>query len=155
MELLKKISRTSFFPFFVLCWFSIYHAPVMASDQFVNNNNGTVTDTVNGLMWVSKDNGIPISWPDAVAYCKNLQTAGFTDWRMPTLAELKSLYNPSEKNKNGYHTIKLITTNAQSCWAIETRGYSAGRFNFTYGKEYWLRQSYSGRTCVLPVRTDQ
>ena len=38
-------------------------------------------------------------------------------------------------------------------WASDTRGYTAGRFNFTYGKDFWLRKSYSGPTRVLPVRT--
>jgi hypothetical protein len=141
-------------PVLILCLLLFHCSYVIASDRFIDNGNGTVTDIKNGLMWVSKDNGVPISWPDAMTYCKVLQTAGFTDWRMSTLAELASLYSPSENNKNGYHTIKLITTTAQSCWASETRGYSAGRFNFTYGKEYWLRQSYSGPTRVLPVRTN-
>jgi hypothetical protein len=71
---------------------------------------------------------------------------------MPTSAELASLFDPNKKNKNGYHIIDLISTTAQSCWSVETRGDTAGRFNFTYGKEYWLRKSYSGPTRVLAVR---
>jgi hypothetical protein len=31
--------------------------PVIASDRFVNNGDGTVTDTKTGLMWSAKDNG--------------------------------------------------------------------------------------------------
>ncbi len=29
--------------------------PVIASDRFVNNGDGTVTDTKTGLMWSAKD----------------------------------------------------------------------------------------------------
>ena len=32
-----------------------------AADRFVNNNNGTITDTQTGLMWTDKDNGS--DWP--------------------------------------------------------------------------------------------
>ena len=127
--------------------------PVMASDRFLNHGDGTVTDTKTGLMWAAKDNGIPINWPDALAYCQNYSGGGFTDWRMPTLAELSSLYDPGVKNKRGYHVTNLIDTSAQSCWASETRGFEAARFNFVYGQAYWLRQSYSGPTRVLPVRS--
>ena len=151
--LTKKYFSCLFQSFFLLCWFVFHGSPVLASDRFVDNGDGTVTDTKSGLMWASQDNGVPVNWPDAMDYCENLQTAGYEDWRMPTLAELSSLYNPNTQNKNGYHTIGLITTTAQSCWSAETRGDSAGRFNFTYGKKYWLRRFYSGPTRVLPVRT--
>jgi len=139
--------------FFVLSGFFIM--PAMALDRFVDHGDGTVTDTNTGLMWAAKDNGSPINWKDARSYCQNYSGGGHTDWRMPTLAELASLYDPGVKNKRGYHVTKLIDTSAQSCWASETRGYKAARFNFTHGQVYWLRQSYSGPTRVLPVRIDK
>jgi hypothetical protein len=127
----------------------------LASDRFIDNKNGTITDTKTGLMWVSKDNGVPINWPDAKKYCENLNVGGYSDWRMPTLTELATLYNPHKINSNGYNIITLINTTAQSCWSSEIKGHSAGRFNFTYGKEYWLRQLYSGPTRVLAVRLNK
>jgi hypothetical protein len=126
--------------------------PVMASDRFVNNGDGTVTDTKTGLMWPAKDNGNHINWADARSYCQSYSGGDHTDWRMPTLAELTSLYDPGVKNKRGYHINKLIDTTAESCWASETRGGEAARFNFTYGQEHWLRQSHSGPGRALPVR---
>ncbi len=137
--------------FFVLIGFFVMTA--MASDRFLNNGDGTITDAKTGLMWAAKDNGIPINWPDALSYCQDCSSGGHTDWRMPTLAELMSLYDSSVKNRRGYHIIKLIDTSAQSIWASETRGFEAARFNFTYGQVYWLRQYYSGPTRVLPVRS--
>ena len=133
----------------------VFSSVACATDRFVRNGDGTVSDTKAGLMWGSHDNGYPINWHDAKLYCENLRLAGFMDWRMPSLSELASIYDPSGRNSNGYPTIDLITTTAQSCWSSETRGYSAGRFNFTYGKEYWLRKSYSGPTRILPVREIQ
>ena len=153
MRHLKTLSIKKFvlmFFFFAYCCYS--SLSVMAAERFMDNGNGTITDTKTGLMWAASDNNIPISWPNGVEYCKNLQTGGYADWRMPTLAELQSIYNPNKKNQNGYHITSRIFTTAESCWASDTEGYKAARFNFTYGEEYWLRQSFSGATRVLPVR---
>ena len=150
--LLTKKFVLMFFFFAFVCYFAL---PVMAAERYVDNGSGTITDIKTGLMWASNDNTIPISWPNAVEYCKNLRTGGYADWRMPSLAELRSLYNPNLMNGNGYHTTVLIFTTAETCWASETEGYKAARFNFTHGKEYWLRQSFSGPTRVLPVRNSK
>jgi hypothetical protein len=128
--------------------------PAMAENRFVGHGDGTVSDTANGLMWAATDNGAPINWPDALAYCQTYNAGGHSDWRMPTLAELATLYDPAEINERGYHLNQRIHTSAASCWASEIRGSQAARFNFTYGNVYWLRQSYSGPTRVLPVRTN-
>jgi len=149
------LNNRSVFILLLFCCLSFLTFPVIASNRFIDNGNGTIADTKTGLMWVSKDNGVPINWPDANKYCENLSVGGYSDWRMPTLAELATLYNPNEKNKNGYHTIALISTTAQSCWSSEIKGHLAGRFNFTYGKEYWLRLMYSGPTRVLAVRLNK
>ena len=136
--------------FFILI--GIFVTTAIASDRFFSNSDGTVTDVKTGLMWAANDNWIPINWPDAFSYCQNFSVGGHTDWLMPTLAELASIYDPKYENKRGYHDTNLIDTSAQSLWASETSGYEAVRFNFTYGKEYWLRKYYSGPTRVLPVR---
>ena len=138
---------------FILIGFLVL--PTAATDRYVDHGDGTVTDTKTGLMWAAKDNESPINWRDARSYCQNYNGGGHTDWRMPTLAELASFYDPGVNNKRGYHVTKLIDTSAQSLWASETRGFEAARFNFTHGQEYWLRQSYSGPTRVLPVRIDK
>ena len=127
-------------------------AQVAAEGRYIDNGDGTVTDAITGLMWAASDNGSPINWPDARRYCIDYIGGGHLDWRMPNLAELSSLYDPELKNKNGYHLTERIETTAASCWAIETRGNEAARFNFTYGSVYWLRQPYAGPTRVLPVR---
>jgi hypothetical protein len=134
----------------VVIAFSVY--PALATGRFVDNGDGTVTDLITGLMWAAKDNGSPISWPDARRYCLDYIGGGHVDWRMPTLAELTSLHDSKLTNKHGYHLTDLIETTAASCWALETRGQEAARFNFTYGNVYWLRQPYAGPTRVLPVR---
>jgi len=137
----------------VFLFIGFFIMPLMAADRFVDNGDGTVTDTKTGLMWAAKDNGNLINWPNALSYCQNYNVGGLTDWRMPTLSELKSLYDPKEKNKHGYHVNKLIDISAASCWSADTRDYEAARFNFTYGEVFWLRKSFSGPSRVLPVRS--
>jgi len=93
---------------FMFCYLSFFTLPAIASNRFVDNGDGTITDTKTGLMWSEKDNGLPIKWSDALSYCSNFNVGGYNDWRMPTLAELASLFDQNEKNKNGYHIIRLI-----------------------------------------------
>ena len=127
----------------------------MASDCFVDNGDGTVTDTKTGLMWAVKDNGGLINWSIAHSYCQSYNGGGHTDWRVPTQGELQSLYDPDIQNKNDYHVHKLIETTAESSWAMETRCYGAARLNYTFGQESWLRQSYLGPGKTLTVRSSK
>jgi hypothetical protein len=41
-----------------------------------------------------------ISWLDANKYAEDLRLGGYSDWRLPTLDELKKLYDPDSGNKN-------------------------------------------------------
>jgi hypothetical protein len=124
----------------------------MASERFVNNSDGTVTDAHTGLMWAAQDNGRLVNWQTARSCSLIYRGGGHTDWRMPTIDELASLFDPDEKNELGYHVNKFIDISAASFWASETVDYKAARFNFTYGEVYWLRKSFSGPSRVLPVR---
>ena len=53
------------------------------------------TDESTGLMWTRSDNAADLDFGGAVAYCKNLNRAGFSDWRLPEMEELKGIYDPS------------------------------------------------------------
>ena len=50
-------------------------------------------DPSNGLMWAGKDNGKDVRWKGAVRYCRDLRLAGYSDWRLATLAELGAIYD--------------------------------------------------------------
>jgi len=49
-----------------------------------------VIDHKTGLMW-QQDNVEIINWSQANKYAKNLKLGGFSDWRLPTIDELKTL----------------------------------------------------------------
>lgn len=50
-------------------------------------------DPSTGLMWTKTDNGRDVSWKAAMKYCRNLRLAGYSDWRLPTVAELQGIYD--------------------------------------------------------------
>ena len=60
------------------------------SASFIDNGNGTVTDSGSGLMW-QKEEGSSRTWTDALSYCNGLSLGGFSDWRLPNIKELASL----------------------------------------------------------------
>ena len=64
---------------------------------YIDNGNGTATDTVTGLMWQQGDaqnDGGGRTWEQALAYCDEgvrLNLADRTDWRLPNVRELASI----------------------------------------------------------------
>jgi hypothetical protein len=60
-------------------------------NDFVDNGNGTVTDTATGLMWQQDDSGFGMHWEEALAFAEGLELAGHDDWRLPNAKELQSI----------------------------------------------------------------
>jgi hypothetical protein len=80
-----------------LVWAFLLCSPALA--DLVENGDGTVTDTVTGLMWQQAEAGT-MTWDAALAYCESLVLAGHSDWRLPNRNELQSIvdyvrYKPS------------------------------------------------------------
>ena len=63
--------------------------------RFVDNEDGTVTDTCTGLMWQkftgNGGNRNRLPQCNALAYCEGLEFAGHNDWRLPNVRELLSI----------------------------------------------------------------
>jgi len=58
--------------------------------SYTNNEDGTITDHVTGLMW-EKDMGVKISYEEAITKAAQSSLGGYTDWRVPSVKELYSL----------------------------------------------------------------
>jgi len=56
---------------------------------------GYWVDPSTGLMWAAKDNGNDVNWKNAAKYCRDLLLTGNSDWRLPTIEELESIYDGS------------------------------------------------------------
>lgn len=64
-------------------------------NSFVDNSNGTITDSATDLMWQTIGTETTLDWEDALAYAENLELGGFDDWRLPNVKELQSLVDYS------------------------------------------------------------
>jgi len=58
---------------------------------YLDNGDGTVTDLVTGLMWTANLPAQKYTYTEALTYAAQAQTAGYSDWRLPTIKELYSL----------------------------------------------------------------
>ena len=76
--------------------------PVFAGDVYVNNGDGTITDTKTQLMWKQCSEGqqgkacsggaTKYTWDDAMStFGKGISFARYDDWRLPTHEELRTL----------------------------------------------------------------
>lgn len=90
--------------------------------RFIAYANGTVLDTKTNLMWAGTEAGRElVHYRDAVKYCEGYQGNGYTDWRMPTLDEVETLYNENLTNQHGYHLTNLIDIDVDYIWARSSR----------------------------------
>ncbi len=134
-----------------------------AGERYVmNSSSGTVLDTKTHLMWAAKDNGSDISWTNAKAYCENFSGGGYRDWRMPTAAELATLYDAGKTGKApcaGNFEIHVVTEaigiTCFAAWTSEAKGHDAVQFSFVYGAASPYLQSHTYATRALPVRASK
>jgi hypothetical protein len=59
-------------------------------ETLVDNLDGTVTDRVSGLMWEQAFRQSDFQ-DEASKNCTSVRTAGYADWRLPSLIELLSI----------------------------------------------------------------
>jgi putative tryptophan/tyrosine transport system substrate-binding protein len=78
------------------------------ADRFRVYENGTVLDTRTHLMWMAQDfrnleGRAPENWDEAMAWADKMNVqryAGYSDWRVPTEAEYKTIYDPQRPRKS-------------------------------------------------------
>lgn len=107
----------------------------------------------SGLMWAGKDNGKDVNWKKAMKYCRDLRLAGYSDWRLATLYELRDIYDsdleapglagpPQKQRAFAWHVNGnlFLTGNQWSSSQIpDDRGKPSGyasRFDFNEGKSF-------------------
>ena len=66
--------------------------------RFTKASNGVITDHLTGLEWYVKPNA-DINWYEAKAWVDGLTVAG-GGWRMPTIPELKGIYQKGASRAN-------------------------------------------------------
>ena len=119
---------------------------------FVDNGDGTISDTRANLMWKKDDSfkefGYGINWFEAQDYCEILNEkkfAGYDDWRLPSGEEAKSAFSFTQSNtdKDGAetHISELFEPGGgHNTWTYEEKpDYEqyAQKFNFITGNDMW------------------
>jgi hypothetical protein len=155
MEMSKNIFLLATLVFFIFSSFATVHS----QERFIDNGDGTVTDTQTQLMWAASDNMGDINWHNAKIYCENPPIAGYrySDWRMPAIEELRTLY---DKKLDRYETdcglrVRTHPSFRLSCawvWSSEHKAISAYAFSFRKGYQYSTLMMDSKHFRALPVR---
>ena len=135
----------------------------LAEQRFIDHGNGTVTDRKLGLMWAKTDNQTDIFWNQVQGWLENdfphtIPTL-YDNWRLPTIAELQSLFVENLKYE-GYrtdcgHVVKNVPQIRLSCiliWASDTALALPMAFNFNIGSAFTI-DLHDNKGCrVLAVR---
>lgn len=107
------------------------------------------TDPDTGLMWTKADNQTGIDWVEANNYCKELRSGGYTDWRLATIEELQSIFDPYTTSRAAslgidWH-VKGNLNLSGLIWSSSTAAKSSDRlaFSFMSGRESWDSHSHS------------
>ena len=82
----------------------------LSTEDFEDNNDDTITDKTTGLMWTKDTADIngddlvtdadTVNWNGALQYCEDLDFAGYSDWRLPNIKELRSIVDYSSSSSN-------------------------------------------------------
>jgi hypothetical protein len=103
-----------------------------SSNNFIDNKDGTASDTGTGLMWAQAPPAELFTWREALAYCENFTLAGYHDWRLPNRNELQSLVDYGRRNPS-IDTAFFPDTVPSYYWSSTTVGYDPSS---TWGVEF-------------------
>ncbi len=119
---------------------------------FIDNGDGTISDTHHQLMWTKTDSftefGYGINWFEAQDYCEAVNDkkyAGFDDWRLCSTEEAKAMFSFAKSNtdKDGaeVHIDPLFEPGGgHNTWTyVEKPDYHqyAEKFSYVTGTEVW------------------
>ncbi len=122
-------------------------------NRFVAYEDNTVLDTKTGLMWATKDNQVDTNWDAAKSFCENYSAGKHNDWRLPTLEELGTIYDPTSTKQ--YQAAAPITLSGCCPWSSDTRRKRARTIFFIGGEINTFPKKFSTGFRALPVRKAQ
>lgn len=119
------------------CILYVRNNTAYGSNEFLNNNDGTITDKATNLMWMQEDSKTTLLWEDALKYAEGFSYAGHSDWRLPDAKELQSLldYNRSPATSNSPAINPIF-----GCTPITNE---AGQADYGY---YWSNTTFCSQT---------
>ncbi|MFC1488898.1 DUF1566 domain-containing protein [Thermodesulfobacteriota bacterium] len=118
--------------------------PRRSEIRFSDNGDGTVTDRTTNLMWLKNGRRLDfvsaVTWRDAVKKSKEINIAGYDNWRLPTIEEWNSLIDTDHQHPALVepNPFKNIVTH-MPYWSMT---------EFVYGKDHTC-----GKVCPLDAYT--
>lgn len=82
--------------------------------------NSVVTDTLTGMQWEQAASPRTMTQAAAASYCTNKATGGLSGWRLPTAAELQTLFDytiPYQGTVPGINTVAFPSTPTTLFWS--------------------------------------
>ena len=140
---------------------------VSPPNRFVDNDDGTVTDTLTNLMWVKNGWRLEFvsaaTWLEAQEKCKKFRQGGYANWRLSSIEEWKSLIDiqkqaPALVDPNPFENIIVHmpywskTEFAVGADYLRNRGKSARVYTVMLYSGNVNHQLKTGRAFILPVR---
>jgi hypothetical protein len=114
--------------------------------------NGIVKDTKTGLEWLAGPDG-GMAWNEAKTWVESLNVGG-GGWRVPTLEELKGLYQYGKGSRN---MTPLLETTGYYVWSSQQAGGDFVAFDFStdfpLGFPPWYGRGYSLGSRAFAVRS--
>jgi len=115
--------------------------------RFTKAENGVISDRATGLDWYV---GRESNWHEAKTWVEKLPVAG-GGWRLPTVAELKALYQPGASANN---LDPLFQTTVAWAWSGElNNAWSVWGLAFYNGLVGWHSMNYGNGRLALAVRS--
>nr|MBF0222012.1 DUF1566 domain-containing protein [Desulfobulbaceae bacterium] len=152
---MKKQCKIIWLAILVSCLFALNSeaAEPKQAGRFVKNADNTVIDSTTGLMWATTDNGIDTDWNTAKAYCENYSVGNYSDWRLPTLKELGTIFDPTSTKR--FQSVPEITLSGCCPWTSDTRRKRARTIFFLGGEINTFSKELTTGFRALPVRNAQ
>lgn len=121
---------------------------------------GTWTDRATELMWAGHDNGKDLNWNEATSYCANLKLGGYSGWRLPSIDELRGIYDPGSTatmtlingHRYDYHTKGGIALTGGHWSATQAGSGFVWYFSFNVGESYEIQPDLRNNARALCVR---
>ena len=104
-------------------------------NQLTTNDDGTVADSLTGLVWQQKAFETPMTWEQALRYCENLALNDKKDWRLPNIKELRSI-SDDRLEKPSINRTYFPDASSEKYWSSTTEINQIGRawiVDFKYG----------------------
>ena len=117
--------------------------------RFTKADNGVITDSLTGLEWYVNPNP-DNTFREAKAWVEGLTVAG-GGWRLPTMAELKGIY---QKDASAVNMDPLFEAKGAWAWSGELRNaWSVWGLAFYNNLQGWHSMNYGNGRVALAVRS--